>query len=59
MEAAKAKFTKLRSVCIGAEQGLRSLLERLMVALEEVRINGSCHSILTVIVDEATLNSLL
>ncbi|GLC33234.1 hypothetical protein PLESTF_000156500 [Pleodorina starrii] len=36
MEAAKAKFNKLRSVCIGAEQGLRSLLERLMIALEEI-----------------------
>ncbi|EFJ49199.1 hypothetical protein VOLCADRAFT_104414 [Volvox carteri f. nagariensis] len=36
MESAKAKFNKLRSVCIGAEQGLRSLLERLMIALEEI-----------------------
>ncbi|GFR48576.1 hypothetical protein Agub_g10479 [Astrephomene gubernaculifera] len=36
METAKAKFNKLRSVCIGAEQGLRSLLERLMIALEEI-----------------------
>ncbi|KAG2493525.1 hypothetical protein HYH03_008339 [Edaphochlamys debaryana] len=36
MEAAKNKFNKLRTVCIGAEQGLRSLLERLMIALEEI-----------------------
>ncbi|KXZ50885.1 hypothetical protein GPECTOR_14g134 [Gonium pectorale] len=36
METAKSKFNKLRSVCIGAEQGLRSLLERLMIALEEI-----------------------
>ncbi|KAG2438191.1 hypothetical protein HXX76_005797 [Chlamydomonas incerta] len=36
MEGAKGKFNKLRSVCIGAEQGLRSLQERLMIALEEI-----------------------
>mmetsp|Transcript_13769 Transcript_13769/g.29648 ORF Transcript_13769/g.29648 Transcript_13769/m.29648 type:complete len:722 (-) Transcript_13769:508-2673(-) len=36
MELARHKFNKLRSVCIAAEQGLKSLLERLMVALEEV-----------------------
>ncbi|PNH05351.1 hypothetical protein TSOC_008393 [Tetrabaena socialis] len=36
METAKGKFNKLRGVCIGAEQGLRSLLERLMIALEEI-----------------------
>ncbi len=36
METAKAKFNKLRTMCIGAEQGLKSLLERLMIALEEI-----------------------
>lgn len=35
-EAARAQFSKLRSVCIGAEQGLKALLDRLMVALEEI-----------------------
>lgn len=36
MEVAKTKFNKLRSVCIAGEQGLKSTLERLMIALEEV-----------------------
>lgn len=36
METAKGKFNRLRGVCISAEQGLKGLLERLMVALEEV-----------------------
>lgn len=36
MELAKTKFNRLRSVCIAGEQGLKSTLERLMVALEEV-----------------------
>lgn len=31
----QTKFNKLRSVCVAADQGLRSLLERLMIALEE------------------------
>eukprot|EP00877_Chromochloris_zofingiensis_P014096 jgi/Chrzof1/8940/Cz03g30020.t1 len=35
MMVAQTKFNKLRSVCVAADQGLRSLLERLMIALEE------------------------
>ncbi|MEW5300191.1 MAG: hypothetical protein WDW36_003138 [Sanguina aurantia] len=36
IELARTKFGKLRSVSISAEQGLKSLLVRLMIALEEV-----------------------
>ncbi|KAG1673703.1 hypothetical protein FOA52_010572 [Chlamydomonas sp. UWO 241] len=36
MHVMRDKFNTLRSVCIASEQGLRSLLERLMIALEEV-----------------------
>eukprot|EP00798_Chlamydomonas_sp_ICE-L_P004200 gene4200-14305_t len=36
MEQSRQKFNQLRSVSISAEQGLKSLVERLMVALEEV-----------------------
>lgn len=35
MEIAKQKFSKLRTLCISAEQGLMSLHNKLMVALEE------------------------
>ncbi|KAF8062960.1 hypothetical protein HT031_003799 [Scenedesmus sp. PABB004] len=36
MDAAQVQFGKLRSICVAAEQGMRSLLQRLAVALEEV-----------------------
>jgi len=36
MHEMRDKFNTLRGVCIASEQGLRSLLERLMIALEEV-----------------------
>lgn len=36
VETVKTKFNKLRSICISSEQGLKSLLERCMIALEEV-----------------------
>lgn len=32
----QVQFGKLRSICVAAEQGLRSLLQRVMIALEEV-----------------------
>ncbi|GMH32341.1 hypothetical protein BSKO_00175 [Bryopsis sp. KO-2023] len=35
METAKQKFNKLRTLCISSEQGLTSLLNKLMVCLEE------------------------
>jgi hypothetical protein len=34
--AKQAKFNKVRGVCAAADQGLRALLERLVLALEEV-----------------------
>lgn len=36
MEHTKQKFDRLHSVCAAGEQGLRSVLDRLMVALGEV-----------------------
>ena len=32
----RKKFEKLRTVCISAEQGLRSMLDRTKVALQEI-----------------------
>lgn len=36
MELAKQKFDKLRAVCIAAEQGLKSVMDRLRVSLGEI-----------------------
>lgn len=35
MAQARQKFGRLRAVCVAGEQGLRSVLDRLMVALGE------------------------
>eukprot|EP00798_Chlamydomonas_sp_ICE-L_P002954 gene2954-12960_t len=40
MEAARGKFSQLRSVSISAEQGLNSIVERLMIALDEVPVDA-------------------
>ena len=36
MDTTRKKFEKLRTVCISAEQGLKSMLDRVKVALQEV-----------------------
>ncbi|WIA19827.1 hypothetical protein OEZ85_005735 [Tetradesmus obliquus] len=41
MDAAQVQFSKLRSICVAAEQGLRSLLYRLKLAAEEVPPAGA------------------
>jgi uncharacterized protein with von Willebrand factor type A (vWA) domain len=35
MEHSRQKFSRLHAVCVAGEQGLRSVLDRLMVALGE------------------------
>lgn len=34
--SSQVQFSRLRSICVAAEQGLRSMLQRLMIALEEI-----------------------
>ncbi|KAF6261763.1 hypothetical protein COO60DRAFT_1636588 [Scenedesmus sp. NREL 46B-D3] len=41
MDDAQVQFNKLRSICVAAEQGLRSLLHRLKLAAEEVAPAGA------------------
>jgi len=43
---AKKRFNRLRSVCISAEQGVKFLLARLMVALEEPINDAEMHAML-------------
>jgi hypothetical protein len=38
IDASRHKFDQLRTVCISAEQGLKSILERSQVSLQEKRL---------------------
>eukprot|EP00775_Hariotina_reticulata_P005882 gene5882-6123_t len=44
MDMTQVQFNKLRSICIAAEQGMRSLLQRLATALDEPAAAAAAHS---------------